>query len=28
VKLFHHHLVGRGICPSESVPNLAPHHRL
>ena len=25
VKLFHHHLVGRGICPSESVPNLAPH---
>jgi hypothetical protein len=25
VKLFHHHLVGRGVCPSESVPNLAPH---
>jgi hypothetical protein len=25
VKLFHHHLVGRGICPCESVPNLAPH---
>ena len=24
VKLFHHHLVGRGVCPSESVPNLAP----
>ncbi len=25
VKLFHHHLVGRGVCPCESVPNLAPH---
>jgi hypothetical protein len=24
VKLFHHHLVGREVCPSESVPNLAP----
>ena len=23
-KLFHHHLVGRGVCPSESVPNLTP----
>jgi hypothetical protein len=25
VKLFHHHLVGRGVCPPRSVPNLAPH---
>ena len=25
VKLFHHHLVGRGICSSESVLNLSPH---
>jgi hypothetical protein len=25
VKLFHHHLVGRGVCPSESVPNPEPH---
>jgi len=25
VKLFHHHLVGRGVCPSEPVPSLVPH---
>ncbi len=25
VKLFHHHLVGREVCRSESVPNPAPH---
>ena len=25
MKLFHHHLVGRGICRCESVPNPAPH---
>src|SRR5580704_12610767 len=24
VKLFHQHLVGRGVCPSESVPNPTP----
>src|ERR1700722_53926 len=24
VKLFPHHLVGCGVCPSESVPNLTP----
>src|SRR5258707_520854 len=28
VKLFHHHLVGRGVCPSESVPNLTPDSSL
>ena len=25
VKLFHHHLVGRGVCLCKSVPNPAPH---
>ena len=28
VKLFHHHLVGCGICPSESVQNLTPNPAL
>jgi hypothetical protein len=28
VKLFHHHLVVCGICPSESVQNLTPIHPL
>ena len=28
VKLFHHHLVGCGICPDESVQNLTPNPAL